>query len=128
MAEIDQALVVAVFIEIVLQLLQHPCDSQPQQILLGQSLIREARGNQLGPDAFAQREELCIANQRHLKDLGKASVQVTLGQGMQEGGVNQDCCGRVEAAQGILFALEIDGALDADGCVDLADEGSGQPN
>src|SRR5690606_64698 len=82
------------------------------------------RAGDAGSAALLQhRDQARIGDHRELDDLAHAILEMAPGEGAEQAAVEQDPARRLEAAEAILAAVEIDAGLDAYRRIDVAHEG-----
>ena len=111
-----------VFLEQVrLQFIQHPRDGAVKDEAA--LLILKVGIHALHTVHLQQLKEIVVLDNGELDDLAHPVQDVTPGQGLQKGFVEQDHFRRVKGSQPILVPVEIDAGLDADRSVHVSHQG-----
>ncbi len=73
--------------------------------------------DQLCTVLLQQLKQLTILDASHLQNLSRPIAQVPVTQSLQEGLVDEDCQGSTVGAHLVLSAMEVDGCLDSNRCI-----------
>src|SRR5690606_2183928 len=115
-AEIDLARQV-VLVEVGLEFFQHAADGAIDDC--ASMRILEGAGEAGSAALLQQAEQAGVGNHRELDDLAYPVFEVAAMKSAEQAAVEQHLAGRLEAAEAVLVAVEIDTGLDADRGIDV---------